>query len=84
MKADRKGRTLVFTGNVASANQVAQELREAGLQPLLYHRDVPAHVREDVLLHMADRWAASINHTIQAVLGVSKDSRRLSLHESLS
>ena len=55
LRAVRKARTLVFAGNVASANQVAQGLQAAGFPVLLYHRDVPVHVREDVLLQMADR-----------------------------
>ena len=55
LRAVRKTRTLVFAGNVASANQVAQGLQAAGFPVLLYHRDVPVHVREDVLAQMAGR-----------------------------
>ena len=49
------GRTLVFAANVAAANEVAASLAEAGMQPLVYHRDVPAPERAAALEAIRDR-----------------------------
>lgn len=50
-----KGRTLVFAGNVAAANEVASILTEAGLHPLLYHKDVSVETRANALATMRSR-----------------------------
>lgn len=52
------GRTLVFASNVAAAAEVAASLADAGLQPLLYHRDVPAADRAAALETMRGRYGA--------------------------
>ena len=50
-----QGRTLVFAGNVAAANAVAAALQEAGLQPLLYHKEVSPEDRASALATMRSR-----------------------------
>ena len=52
-----QGRTLVFAGNVAAAKEVAAVLREAGLQPLLYHKEVSPEDRASALATMRSRHA---------------------------
>ena len=52
-----QGRMLVFAGNVAAANGVAAVLREAGLQPLLYHKEVSPEDRACALATMRSRRA---------------------------
>ena len=59
LKLQRGGRALVFARNVAAANELAAGLQRAGLQPLLYHRDVAVHLREEVLAQMASRCACA-------------------------
>ena len=49
------GRTLVFAPNVAAAKEAAASLAQAGLQPLLYHRDVPAQERAVALEAICSR-----------------------------
>ncbi len=44
-----QGCTLVFAANVAAADSAAAALAEAGLEPLLYHRGVPAEQRAAAL-----------------------------------
>ena len=51
-----QGRTLVFAGNVAAANGVAAVLQEAGLQPLLYHKEVSPEDRASALAAMCSRY----------------------------
>ena len=50
-----QGRTLVFAGNVAVADEVAAVLQEAGLQPLLYHKEVSPEDRASALATMRSR-----------------------------
>ena len=50
------GRILVFAANVAAANSVAELLAEAGLQPLVYHREVALEQRLAVLEDMRNRY----------------------------
>ena len=52
-----EGRTLVFAGDVAAANNVAGILTEAGLQPLVYHKGVSQADRESALAMMRTRQA---------------------------
>ena len=52
-----EGRTLVFAGDVAAANDVAGILTEAGLQPLVYHKGVSQADRESALATMRTRQA---------------------------
>lgn len=52
-----EGRTLVFAGDVAAANNVAGILTEAGLQPLVYHKGVCQDDRESALAMMRTRQA---------------------------
>ena len=54
-EARASGRTLVFAANVAAAGEVASCLEAAGLQPLLYHRDIPAADRAAALDTMRSR-----------------------------
>jgi len=44
-----RGRTLVFAASVAAADAAAAALADAGLEPLLYHRGVPADERAAAL-----------------------------------
>ena len=44
-----RGRTLVFARDVAAANAAHRALYAAGLDVLLYHRDVPAAQRANSL-----------------------------------
>ena len=53
--AQGKGRTLVFAASVAAANEVAATLAEAGLQPLLYHKEVSPQDRDSALATMRSR-----------------------------
>lgn len=53
-----EGRTLVFAGEVAAANEVAAALTEAGLQPLLYHKGVSPEDRANALSTMRSRQAS--------------------------
>jgi superfamily II DNA helicase RecQ len=47
------GKTMVFCGTVVSAEQAAATLREAGVAPLVYHRDVLPADREDIVKEAA-------------------------------
>jgi superfamily II DNA/RNA helicase len=49
------GRTVVFAANVAAANTVAELLTEAGLHPLVYHREVSLEQRTAALQEMRSR-----------------------------
>ena len=44
-----RGRTLVFAASTAAADAAAAALSDAGLEPLLYHRLVPADDRAAAL-----------------------------------
>lgn len=44
-----RGRTLVFAASMAAADAAAAALADAGLEPLLYHRGVPADERAAAL-----------------------------------
>ena len=57
-----EGRTLVFAGDVAAANDVAGILTQAGLQPLVYHKGVSQDNRESALAAMRTR-QAPFRHT---------------------
>lgn len=48
-------RTLVFSANVAAADEAAEQLQRAGMQPLVYHRKIPADERAHALTFMAAR-----------------------------
>jgi hypothetical protein len=48
----------VFAANVAAAADVAASLAAAGLQPLLYHREVPAAERAAALDTMRSQCVA--------------------------
>lgn len=50
-----KGRTLVFTKNVAAANAAYQCLYDEGVDVMLYHRDVLAEGRAKALAIMGRR-----------------------------
>ena len=52
-----EGRTLVFAGDVAAANNVAGILTEAGLEPMVYHKGVSQADRESSLATMRTRQA---------------------------
>lgn len=51
-------RTVVFAADVAAADSAASVLRDAGLQPLVYHRKLPAEQRATALTAMAQRCAS--------------------------
>jgi len=53
--AEGTGKTLVFCSTVASAEVAAATLRGAGLDPLVYHRDVLPADREDIVKDAAAR-----------------------------
>lgn len=53
--AEGTGKTLVFCSTVASAEQAAATLQGSGVEPLVYHRDVPPADREDIVKEAAAR-----------------------------
>ncbi|KAK9808217.1 hypothetical protein WJX73_010253 [Symbiochloris irregularis] len=55
VRAGASGRTLVFTSDVAAAEEAAEVLRDAGLSPLVYHRRVPQAEREQALAAISTR-----------------------------
>lgn len=60
-----QGRTLVFAANVAAANEVRDIVAEAGLQPLLYHREVQPQDRAAALDVMRARLSFSPSALLQ-------------------
>lgn len=62
-----QGRTLVFAANVAGANEVAKVLAEVGLQPVLYHRDVPPQDRAAALDAMRARYTHNIKRECKLI-----------------
>ena len=48
-------RTIVFTADVAAADEAAAVLRAAGLEPLVYHRKMSAEERAHALECMSTR-----------------------------
>jgi hypothetical protein len=62
-----QGRTLVFAANVAGAKEVANVLAEVGLQPVLYHRDVPPQDRAAALDAMRARYTHNIKRECKLI-----------------
>ena len=54
-QSNGQGKTMVFTSTVASAEEAARVLEQANLSPLVYHRDVPAAEREEIVQKAAAR-----------------------------
>lgn len=48
-------RTVVFSGTVATAEDAARVLRQSGIMPLVYHREVPQSQRDLIVQESARR-----------------------------
>ncbi len=61
------GRTIVFTANIAAADEAAAALAEVGLEPLLYHREVSPQDRAAALEALRTRCLPSFHISSQCL-----------------
>ena len=61
MRQSHACKTLVFCGTVAAAEATAEVLQAAGIEPLVYHRDLTQAEKDSILAQMADRSVVDIH-----------------------
>ncbi len=80
----RRGATLIYVTRRSTADQLGETLRDAGLDPLVYHAGISAAERADVQREFVESSDAILIGTIAFGMGVDKPDIRRVIHYNQS
>ncbi len=79
-RSRRRGATLIYVTRRSTADQLGETLRNAGLEPLVYHAGLSSAERDDVQLAFGQSANAILIGTIAFGMGVDKADIRRVIH----